>query len=76
MGLRARLLAYCEYATSIRTFETWFPQFKIGDFNVKDSECTSTAKNSKSHCMSYWMMAQRPLSQETVSTRLGATKKI
>ncbi|KAL6252042.1 hypothetical protein P5V15_015023 [Pogonomyrmex californicus] len=29
---------YGEHAPSIRTCETWFRQFKSGDFNVKDSE--------------------------------------
>ncbi|KAL6254762.1 hypothetical protein P5V15_014091 [Pogonomyrmex californicus] len=31
---------YGEHAPSIRTYETWFRQFKSGDFNVKDSECS------------------------------------
>ncbi|GFQ69291.1 mariner Mos1 transposase [Trichonephila clavata] len=29
---------YGERASSIRTYETWFRQFKSGDFNLKDSE--------------------------------------
>ncbi|KAL6268023.1 hypothetical protein P5V15_001103 [Pogonomyrmex californicus] len=29
---------YGEHAPSIRTCETWFRQFKSGNFNVKDSE--------------------------------------
>lgn len=29
---------YGEHAPSIKTCETWFRQFKIGDFDVKDKE--------------------------------------
>jgi hypothetical protein len=43
--------SYGEHIPSIRTCETWFRQFKSGDFNVKD-------KNAKMNCWHDWMMTQ------------------
>ncbi|KAL6254751.1 hypothetical protein P5V15_014077 [Pogonomyrmex californicus] len=38
---------YGEHAPSIRTCETWFRQFKSGDFNVKDSERSGRPQKCK-----------------------------
>ena len=41
-----------EHAPSIRTCETWFRQFKSGDFNVIDKSVKMR------NCRRYWMMTQ------------------
>ena len=42
---RVLVETYGEHAPSIRTCETWFRQFKRGDFNVKDSARCGRPKN-------------------------------
>ncbi|GFR22112.1 mariner Mos1 transposase [Trichonephila clavata] len=46
---RHRLLVdtYGESTPWIRTCETWFRQFKSGDFTLKDSECSGRPSSCK-----------------------------
>ena len=44
--------SYGEHSPSIRTCDTWFRQFKDGNFNVKNK--TAKMRNGKH----YWMMTQ------------------
>ncbi|KAL6258234.1 hypothetical protein P5V15_010163 [Pogonomyrmex californicus] len=72
---------YSEHAPSIRTCETWFRQFKSGDFNVKDSERSGRPQKCEDEQLQELLdddptQTQRQLaealhvSQETISRRL------
>lgn len=74
-------------APSIRTCETWFRQFKSGDFNVKDSERSGRPQKCEDEQLQELLdddptQTQRQLaealhvSQETISRRLRAMGKI
>ncbi|KAL6253713.1 hypothetical protein P5V15_015528 [Pogonomyrmex californicus] len=78
---------YGEHAPSIRTCETWFRQFKSGDFNVKDSERSGRPQKCEDEQLQELLdddptQTQRQLaealhvSQETISRRLRAMGKI
>src|SRR5436190_23031111 len=50
---------YGEHAPVIRTCETWFRQFKSGDFDLKDNEHPGAAKGLKTRiCRCCWMKTQ------------------
>ncbi|KAL6255560.1 hypothetical protein P5V15_013904 [Pogonomyrmex californicus] len=76
-----------EHAPSIRTCETWFRQFKSGDFYVKDSERSGRPQKCEDEQLQELLdddptQTQRQLaealhvSQETISRRLRAMGKI
>lgn len=78
---------YGEHAPSIRTCETWFRQFKSGDFNVKDSERSGRSQKFEDEQLQELLdddptQTQRQLaealqvSQETISRRLRVMGKI
>ena len=84
---RVLVETYGEHAPSIRTCETWFRQFKRGDFNVKDSARCGRPKKCDDEQLQALLdddptQTQQQLaealnvSQETISRRLRAMGKI
>ena len=84
---RVLVETYGEHAPSIRTCETWFRQFKSGDFNVKDSERSGRPQKCENEQLEVLLeddptQTQQQLakalnvSQETISRRLRVMGKI
>ena len=84
---RVLVETYGEHAPSIRTCETWFRQFKSGDFNVKDSARSGRPQKCENEQLQVLLeddptQTQQQLakalnvSQETISRRLRAMGKI
>ena len=62
--------SYGEHAPSIRTCETWFQQFKSGDFSVKGKSVMMR------NCRHYWMMTQlNPIVNKWLNSNYALIKK-
>ncbi|GFR12578.1 histone-lysine N-methyltransferase SETMAR [Trichonephila clavata] len=75
--------SHAEHVPSIRSSQTRFPQFKSGDFNLKDSESSGIPQSFKNEQLQELLddnptQIQQQLvkalnvSQETISSRLRA----
>jgi len=79
---RVLVETYGEHAPSIRTCETWFRQFKSGDFNVKDrpqkceNEQLQVLLEDDPTQTQQQLAKALNVSQETISRRLRAMGKI
>ena len=79
--------SYGEHAPSIRTCETWFRQFKSGDFNMKDSARSGRPQKCEDEELQalldgdpsqtqHQLAEALNVSQETISRHLQAMGKI
>ena len=64
---------YGEHAAVIKTCETWFRQFKSGDFNLTDNELSGAAKKFKDEELQALLDEGPTQSQQQLAQTLNAT---
>jgi len=65
---------YGEYAPVIRTCETWFRQFKSGDFDLKDKEHPGAAKRFEDEDLQVLLDEDPTQSQQILAEKLNVSR--
>jgi len=63
-----------EHAPSIRTCETWFRQFKSGDFDLKDNEHPGAAKRFEDEDLQVLLDEDPTQSQQILAEKLNVSR--